>query len=338
MNIETFILKSDSIGHKFADLLLEKQEKGVQVNMMYDGLGSLQASPRFLNRLRRGGVRLLEFHPLNPFRAFSQPTGISRDHRKILVVDGHKAVIGSINIARLFLNHQPGGEKPWRETNIQIEGPAVAELQSYFLEAWSSAAKRHPRRDDFPELKAEGDQLVQIIANTSGTWNRKIYMMYIAAFTWARRSIHLTNSYFVPDRQIMDALISAAGRGVDVQLVLPGRTDYGAIWRAARAYYPELLKAGIKIYERRDTVLHAKTAVIDGIWSTVGSTNLEMWSLYRDNEINAVILGSEFAADMERLFSRDTAESEPITLETIKKWPMAGRLAEWLLSLFAPAL
>ncbi len=163
-------------------------------------------------------------------------------------------------------------------------------------------------------------------------------MMYIAAVRWAVRSIHVTNSYFVPDRQILQALTAAAKRGVDVRLILPGKTDYGTVWRAARADYPDLLRAGIKIYEVHDTVEHAKTAVIDGIWSTVGSTNLEMWSLARDNEINAAILDREFAAEMERLFARNLAESRPMTVETYRKSSWYTRVLEWFLHLCGPAL
>jgi cardiolipin synthase len=156
----------------------------------------------------------------------------------------------------------------------------------------------------------------------------------VAAITFAEHSIHLTNAYFIPDDQILNAFTDAAGRGVDVKIILPGATDSTLALYAARHNYSELLKSGVKIYERRNALLHVKTAVIDGVWSTVGSTNLDYWSLLSDDEVNAVVLSPEFAADMEKTFAKDLAESHQIKLEVWKERPLFSKVREWFAHLF----
>jgi len=159
--------------------------------------------------------------------------------------------------------------------------------------------------------------------------------MYVAAITYAQKSIHLTNAYFIPDDQILDAFTDAAERGVDVKIILPGTSDSSLALHAARHNYSKLLKAGVKIYERRNALLHAKTAVIDGVWSTVGSTNLDYWSLLSDDEVNAVILDREFAVEMERMFANDLAQSDPILKDRWEKRPLLQKAKESFAHLFS---
>ena len=153
--------------------------------------------------------------------------------------------------------------------------------------------------------------------------------MYVSAFVYAERFIHLTNAYFVPDEQTVEALTGAARRGVDVRLILPGTSDEGVVFYAGRSYYTELLESGVKLYELRSSMLHAKTAVIDGVWSTIGSTNMDLWSFLRNDEVNAIILGRGFAQEMERMFQADLEQSEEILLTRWKKRPFRDRLREW---------
>jgi cardiolipin synthase len=160
-------------------------------------------------------------------------------------------------------------------------------------------------------------------------------MMYLSAINFAETFIHLTNSYFVPDRQTLKALTDAARRGVDVKVVLPGSSDEKLVLHAARSHYTRLLKSGVKLFELRGTVLHAKTAVIDGIWSTVGSTNMDLWSFLRNDEVNAVILSRDFAKEMEAMFERDLSESNPILLDLWKQRPVTSRFMEWFARLFS---
>ena len=337
INLETFIFKDDEVGRKFADLLLRKQSEGVQVNLIYDSLGCLNTPAAFFQRLRDGGIMTLEFNPINPAKARREWLLTHRDHRKILIVDGSVAFTGGVNISRVYSSSSlSAGEQDkklegaWRDTHVQIEGPAVAQLQKLFLDTW--AREKGPelsKGDYFPALKREGNDLIEVVGSATGQENRVTYIMYVSAFLSAQNFIHLTNSYFVPDRQTVKALRGAARRGVDVKIILPGITDELPVFYAGRSHYRHLLKSGVKLYERRNAMLHAKTAVIDGVWSTVGSTNMDLWSFLRNDEVNAVILGRDFAAEMEAMFEKDVENSHQIRLEEWEERPFSERAKEW---------
>jgi cardiolipin synthase len=212
----------------------------------------------------------------------------------------------------------------------------VAEFQKLFLDTWQK--QKGPglsERNYFPDLKEEGNALVRVVGSTPGQSNRITFIVYVSAITFAEHSVHLTNAYFIPDDQILDAFTDAARRGVDVKIILPSTSDSSLALYAARYNYSELLKAGVKLYERRNALLHAKTAVIDGVWSTVGSTNMDYWSLLSDDEVNAVILSHEFATQMEKMFARDIAESDKIKWEEWKERPLLPRIREWFAHLFS---
>ncbi|MEJ2430743.1 MAG: phospholipase D-like domain-containing protein [Deltaproteobacteria bacterium] len=342
INLETYAFEDDEVGREFASLLLEKQAEGVQVNLIYDSAGCFDTPDSFFRHLRDGGVNTLEFNPLDPFQEPGsewEPT--ERDHRKILVVDGSIAITGSANIGShdsesLYGDYAEGmKQKLWREIDVRIEGPAVAELQRLFLDTW--ARQKGPElsgRSHFPSLKKAGDHLVRVVGSTPGKRNRDTYLMYAGAITFAENSVHITAAYFVPDKEVVKALTGAAERGVDVKLILPSSSDHSLVFSAGRSYYTQLLKSGVKVFERRKRLLHAKTAVIDGVWSTVGSTNMDLWSFLRDNEVNAVILGRGFGGQMEEMFARDLEKSHPITLEQWEKRPLTDHIAEWFGRMF----
>lgn len=338
INLETYIFEDDEVGRRFADLLLKKQSEGVQVNLIYDSLGCLGTPAAFFQRLRDGGILTLEYNPINPTKARATWLLINRDHRKILIVDGSVAFTGGVNISQVYSSssvpvekHERNIQESWRDTHVQIEGPAVAEFQKLFLDTWArQKGPELPERDYFPALKWEGRDLIEVAGSTPGQENRITYMMYVAAFTYAQKFLHLTNSYFVPDEQTLEALTDAARRGVDVKIILPGISDELTAFYAGRSHYTHLLKSGVKLYERKDTMLHAKTAVIDGVWSTVGSTNMDLWSFLRNNEVNAIILGRDFATEMEAMFEKDIEDCHQIHLEQWKKRPLSERAKEWL--------
>ena len=340
INLESFIFEDDETGRKFAGRLLQKQSEGVQVHLIYDSVGSLNTPAVFFQQLRDQGIQVVEFNPINPLQNRNEWGLTHRDHRKILVVDGKLAIIGGVNISKVYSSSprmRVKNAKPpihWRDTDIQVEGPAVAELQKLFLDTWlqqkgpAVAGSRY-----FPALKEQGKALVRVVGSTPGESNRVPFVVYVSAISFAEHSVHLTNSYFIPDAQIEKALTDAAGRGVDVRLILPGVTDSKLVLYAQRHHYERLLKSGVKLYEHSTSLLHAKTAVIDGVWSTVGSTNLDYLSLLKNDEVNAVILSKEFAVQMEKMFQKDLAESKPITLEEWQKRPVLPRVGEWLVSL-----
>jgi cardiolipin synthase len=342
INIETFIIEDDETGRRFSDLWLKKQAEGVQVNLIYDSRGSFLTPAPFFQRLRDARVHVLAFNPVNPLKARKSWSMAHPDHRKILVVDGNVAFTGGINISAVYASPpsgasglsgtKPGGKSPiiWRDTDVRIEGPVVAEFQKLFLETWKQ--QKGPDlsgRNYFPDLKPAGTSLVRAVGSSPGTTNRLTFIMYVSAITFAEKSLHLTNAYFAPDDETVKALVDAARRGVDVKLLLPGSTDTTLTLAAGRYYFTELLNSGVKIYERRNVMLHAKTMVVDNVWSTVGSTNMDFWSFSSNDEVNAVILSKEFAAEMETMFAEDLLASHEIVLGEWKKRPFLHRINEW---------
>jgi cardiolipin synthase len=265
----------------------------------------------------------------------------NRDHRKLLVVDGRIAFLGGINISESYSSGSSlsrssvkKGTKPgvgWRDTHLRIEGPVVASFQKLFIDTWTK--QNGPPlvdREYFPPLTPQGDEIVRAIGSTADAPYSQIYLTLLSAIDHAEQSIHLTNAYFVPDPQLINALKAAAQRGIDVQFVLPGKTDSWAVFHAGRSHYSELLQAGVHIYERREAVLHSKTATIDGVWSTIGSTNLDWRSFLHNDELNAIILGQDFSQQMEVMFAQDRAASNPIDYAKWKRRSWLLRFKEWV--------
>ncbi len=348
INMETYILEDDEVGRQLAETLIAKQAQGVQVNLIHDGVGTLDTSKEYFKRLSDAGVNVLEFNPVNPLAAKAGWDVNQRDHRKLLVIDGGSAVLGGINISSVYSSTPRGssggfsggsrggsrdGDKktglPWRDTDLLIEGPVVAPLQKLFMETWESqkGAPLAPRQY-FPSLQAQGSEVVRVIGSTPDDPFSPIYVTLISALNSAENEILLTNAYFVPDPQLMRSLIGAVARGVEVKLIVPSTTDSSLVFHAGRSHYEPLLHAGVKLYERREALLHSKTAVIDGVWATVGSTNLDWRSFLHNQELTAVILGAEFGAKMRAAFERDLAASDPITLEAWQKRPLSTRAQE----------
>jgi cardiolipin synthase A/B len=337
INMETYIFEDDEVGRRFADALIEKQGQGVQVNLIYDSVGTLGTPAAFLRRLSESGINTLEFNPVNPLMAKAGWSVNQRDHRKLLIVDGRSVFLGGINISSVysggsFSRHskvRPGGALPWRDTHLEIDGPVVAEFQKLFLDTWQKQ-KGDPLvpNNFFPPLQQQGKEVVRAIGSSPDDAFSLIYVTLISAINSAETEILLTNAYFVPDQQLLDALKAAAARGVDVRLVLPGSTDSALVFHAGRSHYAELLRGGVKIFERRDALMHSKTALIDGVWSTVGSTNLDWRSFLHNEEVNAVVLGTDFGAQMRAAFERDVAGSKQITLEQWQRRSIDMRVKE----------
>jgi len=338
INLETYILADDETGRQLTDLLIYKQHQGGQVNVIYDSVGSLSSPEAFFQRMTDHGINVVQFNPVNPLEAKKGWEVNRRDHRKLLITDGRIAFTGGINYSDVYsggsFRHptRRAGDNgiPWRDTHVRIEGPVVAQFQKLFLENWNE--QKGPAlsgRNYFPALEEKGTQIVRAIGTAPQTSPNPLYGVLTSALSHAQYSVHITNAYFVPDPQFISALQRTAMRGVDVKLILPSHSDFWAPLYAGRSHYSELLKAGVKIYERNAALLHAKTSVIDGVWSTVGSTNLDWRSFVHNYELNAVILGPEFGAQMEATFNRDLAASTRIEITTWSQRSVGSRFREF---------
>jgi len=350
INMETYILDDDAVGQRFAQTLIAKQQEGVQVNLIHDSFGTFNTPAAFFQQLTDSGIQVLEFNPVNPLVTRKEWTLNQRDHRKLLIVDGSTAFLGGINISGVYSggsfksllrgkaevqpevqpDAEPDASLAWRDTDLQLQGPVVAEFQKLFIAAWESQ-KGAPlaEKNYFPPPKNAGRQVVHAIGSSPDEAFSLIYATLLSAIGSAETSVNITNAYFVPDPQLLEALEAAARRGVGVTLILPSRTDSWLVFHAGRGYYERLLRAGVKIFERRGVILHSKTALIDGVWATVGSTNLDWRSFLHNHELNAVVLGSEFGKQVQAMFAKDLAASDEITLEQWQRRALNLRLKEW---------
>ncbi|TCS34678.1 cardiolipin synthase [Paucimonas lemoignei] len=341
VNLETYIFDEEGVGEKLGRLLAEKQRQGVQVNVMYDSLGSLSTRPAFFQQLRQAGINVCEFNPLNPLRG-NPFTLNNRDHRKLLIVDGELGYTGGINISSVYSSSsavrkkRTGAPQPWRDTQIEVRGPAVKAFQDLFIDSWRrQGCDTLAEKKYYPRIERRGDTVLRILGSTPGDDINLIYVELLSAIAHAEKTIYITSAYFVPDRQTVEALKDAVRRGVDVQLVLPGVSDVWISQYAGRSYYEELLAAGVRIYERRDALLHAKTAVVDGVWSTVGSSNIDFRSFLHNDEVNAIVLGKEFGGQMESMFADDVAASVNIDTAAWDKRGLGERVRESLARMWA---
>ena len=352
INMETYILEPDEIGQRFVDALLVKQRAGVQVNLIYDSVGSLSTPKQFFQPLIDAGGNVLEYNPINPLKVRKGWEINERDHRKLLVVDGRIAYVGGINISSVYSSGSFGGSfsrsarvkktQPkqdslsWRDTHLRMEGPVVAEFQKLFMATWEKQkGDALGGREYYPQLGNMGSEVVRAIGSLPSDPYSLIYVTLVSAINSAESRIDITNAYFIPDAQLLAALKDAVARGVDVRLLLPGKSDSNLVFYASRSFYQELLSSGVKIYERRDALLHSKTSMIDGVWSTVGSTNLDWRSFLNNQEINAVMLGQDFGNRMQAMFEQDLKASKQITLEDWKNRSAISRFKEALARLWA---
>ena len=342
IHIETYIFSDDEVGERFAAALVRKRREGVAVRVIYDAIGSIGSDSKFFARLAERGIEVAEFRPLRPSALWRVN---NRDHRKLTVVDGRVAFTGGINISGTYSKSstsRPGPEEGvssgWRDTHLEIRGPAVRLLQSLFLQTWA----RLDRRVDpggaglYPELDEVGDDLVQIVSSEGGDDEEfRIYGAYLAAIRNARERIWISQAYFAPNAEFRDALSAAATRGVDVRVIVPAFTDSALIHYGSRATYEELLDRGVAIYEHEDALMHAKTAVVDGVWSTVGSCNVDARSFVHNNELNAAVLSVDLARELEAVFHEDLGSSRRIEAEEWRARPRAERVKEALSSLLS---
>jgi len=345
IHIETFIYGPGDVGQRFADLLAQKRKEGLEVRLLYDSLGSRETPREFFEQLRQQNVEVREFRPLSPIKTPEVWKLQNRDHRKIIVVDGQIGFTGGINIDSTYdsaSTSKPGPERGledgWRDTHIEIQGPAVAQLQTLFVGNWQQAGEHEDlsaKDKYFPTIKPAGDNLVTIVANDSESNDRSLYGTYVAAFTCATKRLWITHAYFAPNEELLTALIDAAKRGVDVRLIVPSFTDSRVVLNATQATFTQLLNAGVKIYELKDALLHAKSVVIDSSVTIIGSSNLDMRSFLHNDEVNAIVISRDTAQRMEEVFQRDQQSARAVELEAWERRSLWQRTKEFFVHMFS---
>jgi cardiolipin synthase len=346
--LESYIVEDSGVAAEIGALLAAKAAKGVIVALLYDALGSRGTDPDFFAGLRTAGVAVCAFNPLNPVRRVGYWDINHRNHRKVVVVDNKVAFTGGINISQVYASgssrlrkrsaEASPPEQGWRDTQIELKGPVVEALAQTFERNWQSqgchgalAAPAQARTAAAAPPAISGDRIVKVLASDPrDAGANRIYDALLAAIRASVRSVHLTMAYFAPGPEMVQALCDAARRGVDVVLVLPGRSDFQLVLHAGRSYYRQLLDAGVRIHEMEHAIMHSKTAVIDGVLSTVGSSNMDWRSFVDNSELNVIVLGEDFGAEMEAMFNRDRAVSPPIDVRAWNERGLRQRFMEQL--------
>ncbi len=320
--IESFIWKDDAVGQEFQSHLARKAAEGVAVYVIFDRFGNLVVSRAFKSSFVPP-LHVLEYSALRRPWHLLDPRRFALDHRKLLIVDGKKSFIGGYNIGSAYATQ-------WRDTHLGLRGPAAAGLARSFIAFWNRFCPANERITQRYHLPV--DSRITIYQNEAMRLSFPIRDLHIAAIDRAEQFIFLTTAYFVPDRMLLDALKAAAGRGVDVRILVPWVSNHAVADWISHSYFTDCLRGGVRIFGYRYTMLHAKTCTIDGEWSTVGTCNLDRLSLVGNYEINVGIYSAEFARHMSALFAEDTSEVFELTMEQWKSRPWYNKVSEHILA------
>jgi cardiolipin synthase len=335
VHLEYYIFVPDAVGERIMAALVERARAGVQVRLLVDAVGSARLRLRHRARLRAAGVEVARFHRLRWLSL--KPLVNFRTHRKIVVVDGTIGFTGGINVT---VDHDERlNPRAFRDTHLRLEGLAVRWLQIVFLEDWQYATGRSPTdRAYFPEVAERGDRPVQIVASGPDSEHEPIKKMYFAAIAGAAQRVLLRTPYFVPDEAMLTALTTAALRGVDVRLLVPVASDSRLVSAAARSYFEELLRAGVRVYEYLPRMLHAKTLVVDAAFAAVGTANFDNRSFRLNFEVSAVVHGPELATELAALFDTDLESAREVKLGDPLRAGFVRRMGEATARLLSPLL
>jgi cardiolipin synthase len=324
--VGTFIWKGDVVGRRFVEALARKAGEGVEVYVVFDGLANVFVSPsfkRFPTKIHR-----LHFRPLSGPARFLNPRNIFRFHRHVMSVDGKVAFLGGYNIGSLY-------EAGWRDTHVRVRGAAAREVDNAFVDFWNAH-----RTGDLPRItpnkERDWNPAVRVRRNDPYMRIFPIREMYIEAIDRANSHVYLTHAYFVPDRALKAHLIDARRRGVDVQVLVPEQSNHVTADWLARRHFHELLEAGVRIFLYRHIMIHSKTATVDGVWSTIGSANIDRLSMLGNYELNIEVYSRTLASQMERMFDVDKTNAEELTLQEWERRPLPAKLVERTLASLSP--
>jgi cardiolipin synthase A/B len=327
---ETYIWKGDEMGERFKRALSAAAGRGVDVYVVYDGFANLVVSPLF----KRFGPRLrvLEYPLYNAGWRFFDLRRYGRDHRKILVVDDRVGFVGGYNVGSAYATE-------WRDTHVRITGPGIFDLKRAFADFWNlNRRPRHGNRPLLLETVADWEPRIRVHRNVPRQWMFPIRSMYMEAINRASHHIWMTHAYFIPDDDMVHAIEQAARRGVDVRLLVPATSNHVVADWLSRGFYGELLAAGVRIFRFTGAMVHAKTATIDGSWSTVGTANIDRLSMTGNYEVNVEFIDPAMAARMERIYRTDLSNSQELTAE---RWAARGlhrKFTELVLAPLRPLL
>jgi cardiolipin synthase len=326
--LETYILASDTTGDRFKLALVERARAGVKVRVIYDAVGSFGISDAWVSDLRTAGIDVIDFNPIAPWRRRFNLS--HRDHRKLLIVDNQVGFTGGLNIANDYASVDEGGVG-WHDMHCRVTGPIVYDMARLFRRNWiRSGGDIYPPVPRPTETAGSGASFVRLLENTrrrSRTTFRRAYLHVIRA---ARRIVRIENAYFLPDRGLRRALVRAAARGVDVQVVVPGHSDVRVIEWASLYALKNLARRGIKIWRWRGPMMHAKTATVDAMWSTIGSYNFDSQSRFNNLEVTVEILDADVGAELVRVFDTDVPNCDPYDESVWKQLPWWKKAMAWL--------
>ncbi len=332
INLEFYIYWDGEIARTFAELLAEKSRAGVAVKVILDAVGSATMSKDTIDFMRGNGIDLEWYHPV---RWYTLSRVNHRTHRKLLIVDGRVGFTGGVGIADEWLGNAENSSQ-WRETMVRVEGPAVNQMQFAFMDNWvKSRGEILTGLSYFPESVPAGHHRAQVIKSSPSEGVSSAKLLYTISIVSAMQSILISNAYFIPDMNTIRALEGAVRRGVDVKVIVPGfRTDNAFVRQASRWHYEKLLHRGIRIFEYQKTMMHSKTMVVDGLWSTIGSSNFDDRSFRLNDEVNVNVYDEGIAARMEEMFEQDLSRSIEINLGRFRRRSLFARIKESTARLF----
>lgn len=341
IHIQYYIFEEGEITERLKEIFKKKAREGVEIRVLYDGIGSQGLSNNFINELQEEGCSLSCFLPIANLRPTS--TLNYRNHRKILIIDGKIGFTGGINVTDKYIRPDAGPLGIWHDMHLRLEGPVVNSLQAVFVTDWNFANQREENGDllkdfYFPKSEEKGDAVAQIVASGPDSDFSSIRQAYFSLITQADDYVYITNSYVIPGDAILTALQTAALSGVDVRLIIPETSDSIVVKWGVRAYFEDLLRAGVRVYLYQNNFLHSKTLVADDEVISVGTANFDLRSFEQNFEVNALVYEQSLAKDLKSYFLEDIENCEELKLETFKDRPVGDKIKEGLAKIFSPIL
>ncbi len=335
IHLEYYIISSDEVTEQIFTSLINAKKRGVEVRVLYDALGSLTLKKIYFRKLTEAGIQISGFLPLSSiYQRFNLNF---RNHRKILIIDGKLAFTGGTNIGKQYL----GGLDPsrWHDYTVKVEGPAVLQLQDVFAKDWHYTTQKNLfQKKYYPPPSIEGDAIVQVLESSPDSEFHALHQVVLMTLHLAEEEILMTTPYFIPDGAMRSALTIAALKGVNVDLILPEKSDAPLVQLASRSFYDHILKAGVEIYEYQPRILHAKLMTIDNKWTIVGSANMDTRSFKLNFELNLLVYSSKLSQQAAHLFEQDLNQSKEVILEDFEKRPTSRKMLENACRLFSPLM